>query len=207
MRSENKIILVGGFHEIIELCEICSKKIIGIIDNKLSGTYYGYRIIGGDKDADNLYNKYGDISVILVPDKPSIRLKLKMLYGSIGYSVSSVIHPSLTLSRTAKIGEGVIIHGGVNISSMVTIGDFARINVGANIMHDCSIGEFTTVAPNAVILGRVTIQKGCYIGANATILPNVNIGENAVIAAGAVVTKNVKNAEIVKGNPARRTGL
>lgn len=31
----NKVILVGGFHEMIELCEDCGYSIVGIIDNEV----------------------------------------------------------------------------------------------------------------------------------------------------------------------------
>ena len=39
----DNIIMVGGFHEMVELCEDCGLNIIGIIDNKMSGIYEGVK--------------------------------------------------------------------------------------------------------------------------------------------------------------------
>ena len=72
-----KIILVGGFHEIIELCEEIGYKIIGIIDNNLRETYCGYPIIGTDDMIRNLIQKYKHIPLIITPDLPFSR---KILY-------------------------------------------------------------------------------------------------------------------------------
>ena len=51
----NKVILVGGFHEMIELCEDCGYSIVGIIDNTISTNYWNYPIIGTDGDCQELY--------------------------------------------------------------------------------------------------------------------------------------------------------
>ena len=52
---KDKVILIGGFHEIIEICEIANKIIIGIFDNNLTDNYFGYKIIGTDEDASSIY--------------------------------------------------------------------------------------------------------------------------------------------------------
>ena len=191
MDNNKEIILVGGFHEIIELCEICNKKIIGIIDNQLKHKYLGYRILGNDKMALYLFKEFGNIPIIVTPDIPVARKKLVKYYLNIGYKFCDLIHPNATISKYANIGNGIVIQNGVNISANVVVEDFVKINTYANIMHDSQIGEYTTIAPNVVILGKVKISGLCYIGSNATILPGREIGKGAIIGAGAIVTKNV----------------
>lgn len=205
MDLENNIILVGSFHEIIELCESCKKCIIGIIekDNRLGNQYFGYKILGTDDMASDLYKEYKNVPLIATPDIPELRKKLVKYYSEIGFKFCDLIHPEANISKYAKIGNGVIIQKGANISTNANLGDFVKINSFANIMHDSLIGKFTSVAPNAVILGRVEISESCYIGANSTILTDKKIGRNAVIGAGAVVTKNVRENATVIGNPAR----
>lgn len=200
----DKVILVGGFHEIIELCEEQKIKILGIIDKTAARTYCGYPIIGSDENANKIFERYNKVPVIICPDIPQTREKLFSIYKTIGFNFYTLIGKRATISKSASIGTGAIIQNGVNISSYATVGCFVKINTNANIMHDSKIGDFVTIAPNSVILGSVNIGNKVYIGANSTILPDITINESAVVGAGAVVTKSVDATETVVGNPAKR---
>lgn len=204
MKNKSKIILIGGFHETIELCLACKKKIVGIIDNTLKNKYFGYDIIGSDADAHELYKKYGDIPIIISVDEPLRRKKLVNYYSQAGFTFTKLLHPGAFISLSTNIGKGVVIHNGVSISVNAVIDDHVRLNTFANIMHDSQIGKFTTVAPNAVVLGRVKINEMCYIGANSTILNDRTIHANTVIGAGAVVTKDIDKSGTYIGVPAKR---
>ncbi len=197
------LLLVGGFHEVIELCESCGRNIVGIIDNNIVGDYLGYPILGTDEDASSLFNKYGNCELVVTPDAPSLRKKLVEFYSMIGYCFATIVSPSARVSKSAVICDGVVVQAGVNISSYTKIGKFVKLNTNSNIMHDSVIGDFCTIAPNAVCLGRVTIGVGSYVGANSTILPEIYIGKNSVVGAGAVVTHNVPSHVTVKGIPAK----
>ena len=197
------VIIVGGFHEIIELCEECGLNVVGIIDNELKNSYYGVPIIGKDENAERLFSKYGNCKVIITPDSPKVREKLVDLYKTIGYEFATVISPLAHISKYAEIGEGTVVQSGANVSAATKIGRFCKLNSYCNVMHDNVISDYTTIAPNAVLLGRVTTGKKSYIGANSTILPNINIGAGSTVGAGAVVTRNVDAYIIVKGVPAK----
>ena len=200
---KNRAILIGGFHEMIELCESCHMDIVGIIDNDIGQKFMGYEILGGDEIAKDLFQSYGNIPIIVSPDHPSIRKKLVTYYSAIGFDCATVVSPAAWVSKSAQIGRGVVVQSGVNVSSFAVIGNFVKLNTNANVMHDCRVGDFSTIAPNAVLLGKVSIGECCYIGANATILPGKNIGVGATIGAAAVVTKDVATNVIVVGNPAK----
>lgn len=199
----NKIILVGAFHETVELCIETGLEILGIIDNSLTDQFLGYPILGTDSDAVDLFYRYSSVPIVLVPDPPLVRSKLFHYYNEIGFQFKTVISPSAKISKTAEIGRGCLIQHGVNVSSSVILGDFVKLNTFANIMHDCNLESFTTVAPNAVLLGSVTISDSSFIGANATVLPGKRIGSRATVGAAAVVTKDVEENTTVAGNPAR----
>ncbi len=199
-----EVILVGAFHEMIELTESCGFTIAGIFDNTLAGSYLDYPILGTDQDAGKFFNQYGKIPVVITPDQPRLRSKLAAYYKALGYRFTNLISPHARLSRFCHIGNGVVIQDLVNISSHVTIHDFVKLNSLCNIMHDSVIGEFSTVAPNAVVLGRITIGNHTYIGANSTILSEKIIGCSVIVGAGAVVTKDVLDNQVVIGNPARK---
>jgi len=203
MKGEKNIIVVGGFHEVLELCERCSHHIVGIIDPGLHGTYLGYDILGHDGDAARLYREYGHIPLVVSPDTPGKRCALIKHYADIGFDFATLIHPSALVSGRATIGKGVVIQANVHISANAKLADFVRVNVYANLMHDVLVERYTTIAPNAVLLGSVVVKEACYVGANATILPHVKVGARAVVGAGAVVVTDVEPDCTVAGNPAR----
>ena len=198
-----KIILVGGFHETLELCEACGVKVAGIIDNQLTGELRGVPVIGKDTDAPRLYRKFGAVPVVLTPDQPGVRMKLRTYYSEIGFSFAGLVHPSANVSPSAQLGKGAVVQAGVTVSSEAVIGDFVKLNVGAVVMHDCVIGDYTSVAPCALLLGHVRIGRECYVGGHATILPYRSVADRVTVGAGAVVTKDVGEEKIVKGVPAR----
>ena len=199
-----QIIIVGGFHEMIELCEDAGREVIGILDLVDDTSYLGYPILGKDENADEILKKYPSVQLIFSPDLPAVRKKLHLqVYNNHINKITTIIHPSATISRRATIGKGVVICNHVNISSQVKIGDFVRCNTYANIMHDSTIGNYVTIAPNAVILGNCIINESAYIGANATLLPGMQIGIGATIGAGSVITRHVPVHTIVKGVPAK----
>lgn len=200
---DNEIILVGGFHEMIELCEKAGFIIQGIIDGNLKDSYYGYPVIGSDDDAESLFPEYGKYKIVLSPDSPKVRAKLEQLYSAIGYDYATVISPNATISKFATIGKGTVVQDFVNVSAGTKIGSFVKLNTYCNVMHDNIVGDFSTIAPNAVSLGRITIGESSYIGANSTILPGLSIGNKVIVGAGSVVTKSVINNVIVKGVPAK----
>ena len=199
-----EIILVGGFHEMIELCKEVGYNIIGIIDNKLTGMYYGYPVIGTDRDAPALFQRYPNSQIVITPDSPQIRKKLVEQYRRVGFSFATIIHPTASISRFSQVGEGTVIQRGVNISANTKIGSFCKLNTYCNVMHDNSIGDYSTIAPNAVLLGYVMVGEQGYIGANSTVLPKCSVGECSVIGAGSVVTKNIQPHQVVAGVPAKQ---
>ena len=199
----DSIILIGRFHEIIELLTLSDKKIFAIIDKLDSKDIHGIKILGDDEYLKKNFREYVQYSLVITPDNPAIRKKLFNVYRPLGFEFEKIISPRTTISPSSKINQGSIVQSGVNISANSTVGKFVKLNSFCNVMHDVQVGDFSTIAPNAVILGNVKIGENCYIGANATLLPGVKIGNGATVGAGAVVTRNVKDGMIVKGNPAK----
>jgi sugar O-acyltransferase (sialic acid O-acetyltransferase NeuD family) len=199
-----KIILVGGFHEVIELCEESNLEIVGIIDRSQKGNYRGYQIFGDDNSAANVQKMFPNVPIVITPDVPQDRQKLVSMYTALGFEILKIISQKAIISKSAIIGKGTIVQDGVNISAEVSIGNYVKLNTRCNVMHNTHVGVFSTVAPDAVLLGNVTVGDECYVGSNATILPNLKIGNRSIIGAGAVVTKDVEQYSIYVGNPAKK---
>lgn len=168
--KNQKIIVLGAFHETIELCELCGMEIVGLVDNNIKGSYLGYPVIGTDNDVITLAQKYKkEVLLVNGPDSSKVKRILAKKYGEAGFSFATIVSPRAYVSKSAVIGEGTIIQSGVNISSNSHIGKFCKLNFNSNIMHDVTIGNYAIIAPNAVILGRVKIGDDVYVGANSTI--------------------------------------
>tara|TARA_Y100000589_G_scaffold290825_1_gene293787 strand:- start:797 stop:1459 length:663 start_codon:yes stop_codon:yes gene_type:complete len=200
--SEN-VIIVGAFHEIIELVEDNGIEIIGMIDNERTESYRDYKIFCNDHGAQNLPDKLKKIPILITPDKPQLRQKLHNYYENSGFHFFSLISKRSIISKSSAIGKGTIVQSEVNVSAECNIGKFVKLNTFCNIMHNSIIEDYTTIAPNAVLLGNVKTGKLCYIGSNATILPNICICDNVVVGAGAVVTKDITTPGTYVGVPAR----
>ena len=99
---DKEIILVGGFHEIIELCEEIGYKIIGIIDNNLKESYWGYPIIGTDNMIKIISQNYKHIPLVITPDFPSTRKKLFLEYSKYGFEFETIISPTAKISKSSS---------------------------------------------------------------------------------------------------------
>lgn len=116
---------------------------------------------------------------------------------------ATIVHPTASVSRSARIGNGVVIFQHVTITTNVTIGDHVMILPNTVISHDDVIGEYTSIAGGVALSGNVRVGESCYIGSHASIKEGVTIGNGALIGLGSVVLRDVAENCVVVGNPAR----
>jgi len=115
----------------------------------------------------------------------------------------TIIHPSSSISKTAKIGKGCLVLRNATITSNVVIGNHVTINPGTVISHDNRIGDFSFIASQVATGGYVKISKSCFIGASSSIKGWVKIGRYSVVGMGAIVLDNIPNNSVFIGNPAK----
>ena len=120
-----------------------------------------------------------------------------------GYRFADAIHPNASISRTARLGEGLQVMAGAVVNSDAQLGANVIVNSGAVVEHDCILGDSVHVAPGAVVLGGVKVGNGTHVGAGATVVQNLSVGEHCLIAAGAVVVNSVTDHQTVMGVPAK----
>lgn len=125
-----------------------------------------------------------------------------------GFELINAIHPSASVSTTAKIGRNVVIAPQAAVCTESVIGDSVIVNTAAAIDHECEIGQGVHICPGAHLAGRVRVGQGAWIGLGANIIQCITIGSYAVVGAGAVVIRDVADETLVVGVPARavRTG-
>ena len=121
--------------------------------------------------------------------------------------ITSIIHPSSSLSKKSNIGKGVFVSKGVMVNAMAQIQDYVILNTACVIEHGCTIGKGSHIAPGVVIAGDVVIGKRSFIGANSIIKQGVSIGDDVIIGAGSVVLNDIKDSKVYFGNPAKESKI
>lgn len=165
--------------------------------------FFGYRVIGGRQQLQELHAKTGMACLIAIGDN-RIRAELAAWAEAHGFRFAApAIHPSAQLSRGTEIGAGSVLMAGCVVNADTLIGRSVIVNSGATIDHDCSIGDNCHIAPGATLCGNVVIGSGTLIGAGAVILPNITIGIDVVVGAGATVIRDIPDGKTVVGTPAR----
>jgi sugar O-acyltransferase (sialic acid O-acetyltransferase NeuD family) len=114
-----------------------------------------------------------------------------------GAQFATFIHPDAYISKSSKIGKGVVIAPGVNIGPNVSVGDFTLINSRCSLGHDTTLGSFNFICPNVCFSGFTLVGNDNLFGINSCSIPGVQIGNRNKITAGMVLDKNVGDDEVV----------
>ena len=114
-----------------------------------------------------------------------------------GASFAGFIHPDTYISRSSKIGKGVVIAPNVNIGPNVSIDDFTLINGRCSIGHDTSIGKCNFISPNVCFSGFSQVGDENLFGINSATIPEIKVGNRNKIAAGMTLNKNVEDDTVV----------
>ena len=117
------------------------------------------------------------------------------------YKIPNLIHPSIIVPGSIKLGIGNIIFGNVHISYDVKIKNYCLISNFCDIGHNLSLGDHTTIMPSVSLGGNCIIKKETLIRSGALIHPNIKIGSNCKIGMGSLVIKDVKNNSSVVNYP------
>ncbi|WP_087974167.1 acetyltransferase [Oceanobacillus rekensis] len=200
----------GGFAREVALLieQINAEKptwnLLGFIDDNVENTgkiLNGYSVLGDSKWIED-FDK--ELSVSLGIGSPRAKEKIinKIKHiDSIGFP--NIIHPTVGISNTNILGEGIIICEGNILTCNISLNNFVTINLNCTIGHDTIIDEFCTLLPNASISGGVNLNKRVDFGTNATIIQGINVGENTIVGAGAVVVKDLPANCTAVGMPAK----
>jgi sugar O-acyltransferase (sialic acid O-acetyltransferase NeuD family) len=180
---------------------------IGFIDDtpqKQANGYMGVSVYGR-----SAFEHAPDAAVLAVPGGPtSFRTRREVIEG-LGVSEqrwATVVHPSASVSRTARIGRNVLIMAGVVITSNAVIGDHVCILPNSVVHHDSVVGAWSLIGSNVTVAGAVQIGESCYIGSGATIKNGLSLGAGCLVGLGSSVIADVAALATVAGNPARRLG-
>lgn len=125
-----------------------------------------------------------DSDFIVAIGNNEIRAKIFSLLGDVNHA--TLIHPNAYISKTAKIGKGVII------------------NTCSLIDHDCIINDFSHISVESHIAGTVEIGSNCFVCAGATVINNLKVCSNVIIVADGTVINNVEESGTYVGTPTKK---
>ena len=129
------------------------------------------------------------------------------------------------IGADCNIGDHAFIESGVRVGSGVTIKNNVLLWKGVQIADYVFLGPnvvFTNdLYPRSPRMAEVKaryekeshwlvptiVEEGVSVGANSTVLCGVTLGRYCTVAAGSVVTKSVPPFHLVKGAPARPSGM
>ena len=178
---------------------------VGLLDDNpvLQGSaVHGLPVLGPLSSA----GQFGDCLFVNGIGNPSNYFDRERIIGRTGMPLArfaSLIHPTASVSRTARVGHGVVIFQHVSVTANVRIGDHVVILPNTVVSHDDQIGDFTCVAGGVKVSGGVRVGRGCYLGTGCAIIGGIEIGDGALIGMGSVVLRDVAPNTVVAGNPAR----
>jgi sugar O-acyltransferase (sialic acid O-acetyltransferase NeuD family) len=204
------IILIGsgGHAKVLAAALLAtSVEVLGLTDinpQRWGSFVCGFKVLGDD----GILLQYSPRTVCLANGigamgLPVERRRVYEKYKALGFTFSSIVHPSAVISSEVELSEGVQVMAGAVIQPGVRIGENSIVNTGATVDHDCEIGPHVHLAPGVALCGGVRVGAGTHIGAGATVIQNVQIGSDSVVGAGAVVLKDFGNQRKVVGVPAR----
>ncbi|MFC2001673.1 NeuD/PglB/VioB family sugar acetyltransferase [Chloroflexota bacterium] len=212
-----KLIIIGGIgngtvvSSTIEdiMRESSEWELLGFLNDniKVGEELNGFPVLGPVSDAPRLNSKDCYFIYTLINVKKAYeRIQILNGLGITTEKFATLKHPTAVVSRSAKLGYGVVLMPGVIISPDVTIGNHTQLYANSFVGHDTTVGDYCFIANNASVGGIITVEEGVHIGSNCSIVERVTLGRWSLVGLGAVVLKDVEPYTKVVGNPARSIG-
>jgi len=207
----NRLIIVGagGFgREALEWAlqskeDNVTWRVAGFIDDDpdvLHGFDVSYPILGRIFD----WQPKPDERFVVAIGSPRTKKLIASRLAEKGAIFENVIHKTVTLATTARLGCGIILCPNVVISDHAIINDHTAININSSVGHDACVGVYATISSYCDITAKVSLGEGVFLGSSVCIVPRRKIGRNVYVCAGSVVMNDVQADAKVMGVPAKK---
>jgi sugar O-acyltransferase (sialic acid O-acetyltransferase NeuD family) len=208
------LVIVGAGGHAKILLDIASKsaefEVVGVVskEDDPQDDIMGFKIYKGDNYLLEFKNKGVSSVAIGIGGYTNNNLRKEMYYRlkELGFEIANLIDPTAIISKTVKMGEGVVIFAGVIINTEVVIGNNVIIATGSTIDHETIIEDHVLVSAGVTVGAGDVIQEGALLALGSNVISRINIGMNSLIGAGAVVVNDIENNAKVFGVPAKPKG-
>lgn len=192
----------------IDLAEACGYNIKGLYhynDERTGEDYFGYKIVGSFNDLYSKKNLVG-MNFALSQGDNLIRSELFNKIIELGGEIPTLIHPSATVSKRAKLGYGVVIHINAVVHPDTTIGDNTVLSYNTSITHSSKVGNHCYFASSSFLGAYTIVEDFVFMGIGAKSISGKvdRIGHHSYIGANALLTKSVEPMCTMVGSPAKK---
>ncbi len=115
----------------------------------------------------------------------------------------AVVHPSVLVSRSARIGPGSVIMAGSIVATNAIVGEGCIVYTASTVNHDCRMDDYASISPGVHLGGGAAIGMRSSIGIGSTLREKISIGRDSVIGAGSVVLDDIPDDTVAYGVPAK----
>lgn len=144
-----------------------------------------------------------NIEVVIAVGEPSLRAHLADKVAAHNLTLSTLVHPDISLTDCSKIGPGCVLAKGVFLSCDVVLGSNVYMQPNSSVGHDGRVGDNVVISTFVTTGGNVEIKDRVFIGMSAVLQQQITVEADAIIGMGAVVFNDIREQGIALGNPAR----
>ena len=198
----------GHAAAVLECVELQQEyQVIGLLDSfeTAGARKHGYVVYGGVKDAAELSESTGCRSFCVAVGDNFARWRIaSSLSATIpGIEFPIIMHPSVLVSKSARVGLGSVITAGAIITVNAIVGQGCIVNVASVVNHDCHMHDFSSLSAGVQLGGAAVLGFRSSIGVSATTKEKIVIGRDTVVGAGALVTTDLPDNVVAYGVPAK----
>jgi sugar O-acyltransferase (sialic acid O-acetyltransferase NeuD family) len=118
-----------------------------------------------------------------------------------GYTLPTIIHPTVIKSSDFIAGAGCVIRSGVTIHFDVQLGKCVWLDCNILLGHGGRLGEYASMFPSSTITGDCTIGRNSIIGAGCTLHQGVKVGNDSLVGIGTTIINDVPDNTSVTDFP------
>lgn len=147
-----------------------------------------------------------DSLLVLAAGHGRVREALARRLAAIGVSdarYATVVHPSVTVPPSCRVGHGSVLLAGVVLTASVTVGRHVVAMPQVTLTHDNVIGDFVTLCAGTTLGGYVEVGRGAYLGMKSSVRERARVGEGATLGMGAALLGDLPEGQAWAGVPAR----
>jgi acetyltransferase EpsM len=161
----------------------------------------GLPVLGGSGELARLLSDRDELFIAIGDN--SLRADAWRRVRSLDPRLATLLHPSATVSRFARVGQGTLVMPRAVINAGARIGANCIVNTGAIVEHDCIVQDYVHLSPAVSIGGGAHIEEAAHLGMGAIVLPGVRLGCYSVVGAGGAVLDDLPAGVVAVGIPAR----
>jgi len=161
----------------------------------------GLPVLGGSEELAALLSDRDELFIAI--GNNSLRADAWRRVQPLDPRLATLLHPSATVSRFARVGKGTLVMPRVVINAGARIGTNCIVNTGAIVEHDCVVQDYVHLSPAVSIGGGARVEEASHLGMGAIVLPGVRIGCHSVVGAGCAVLHDLPSGVVAVGVPAR----